>query len=182
VGARTAASAAGTCSSRRRRRRGTGRGLTSSASVLRTAISSTRTPRTVLRGRHSTAGLRRLRTWRIPHLPAGGAVAGEGVLDVFACGGDGRLWQLSYNGSWSLWTLISGNARIQGQPDALSWDANRINVFVRGPGNDLLTKTFNVQTNVWTPGDEINQIGMGLSGPSKSASDVFVHLLYDGVG
>jgi len=36
----------------------------------------------------------------------------KGILDVFARGGDGGLWQLLYNGSWSPWTLISGKTII----------------------------------------------------------------------
>jgi hypothetical protein len=113
---------------------------------------------------------------------------GKGLIDVFARGGDGGLWYLSYNGSWSNWTLISGNATIQGQPDALSWDANRIDIFAWGSDDALLTKTFNAQTNQWTPSDRFNQIGTGLSGPPKSVSDatgsmhVVVYLLYGGVG
>jgi hypothetical protein len=113
---------------------------------------------------------------------------GKGLLDVFARGGDGGLWHLAYNETWSPWTLISGKATIQGQPDALSWDINRIDIFAWGSDNDLLTKTFNAQTNVWTPSDGFDQIGTGLSGPPKSVSDapgsmhVFVYLLYGGVG
>ena len=111
----------------------------------------------------------------------------KGFLDVFARGGDGGLWQLSYNGSWSPWTLISSNTTIQGQPDALSWDANRIDIFAWGSDNSLLTKSFNAQTGQWTPSDRFDQIGTGLSGPPKSVSDaagsmhVFVYGLYGSV-
>jgi hypothetical protein len=112
----------------------------------------------------------------------------KGLLDVFARGGDGGLWHLAYNGTWAPWTLISGNVTIQGQPDALSWDANRIDLFAWGSDNSLLTKSYDAQTNQWTPSDGFDQIGKGLSGPPKSVSDaegsmhVFVYLLYGGVG
>jgi hypothetical protein len=89
---------------------------------------------------------------------------GKGLLDVFARGGYAGLWRFSYNGTWSPWTSISGNVTIQGQPDALSWDLNRINVFTWGSDNALLTKTFNARTDQWTPSSGFHQIETGLSG------------------
>ncbi|KAK3935070.1 fucose-specific lectin [Diplogelasinospora grovesii] len=94
-----------------------------------------------------------------------------GTLDVFTRGGDGGLWHLAYNGSWSAWTRIGGNTTIQAQPDALSWEADRIDVFAWGSDNSLLTTTFHVSTSQWTPADGFEAIGSDLSGPPKSVSD-----------
>lgn len=92
------------------------------------------------------------------------------MLDVFARGGDGGLWQLSYNGSWSAWTRISGSTTIQAQPDALSWDPNRMDVFAWGSDNSLLTKTFNATTGQWVPSDGFEKIGrLGPERPAKVA-------------
>jgi hypothetical protein len=95
----------------------------------------------------------------------------EGVLDVFSRGGDGGLWHLSYNGTWSSWTLISGEKKILAQPDVISWDANRFDIFAWGSDNSLLTRSFNATTGEWTPHNGFEQIGSGLSGPPKALSD-----------
>jgi hypothetical protein len=111
----------------------------------------------------------------------------NGTLDVFERGGDGGLWHLWYDESWSKWSLISGNTSIQAQPDVISWDSNRLDVFAWGMDNAMLYKSFNVTTGQWTPSDGFDRIGTGLSGPPRSVSDgpgsmhVFAYGLYGAV-
>jgi len=95
------------------------------------------------------------------------------LLDVFTRGGDGGLWHLSLNGTWSSWNSISGNTTIQDQPDAISWDAKRIDVFARGSDNSMLTKSFNASTGLWNPAAGFDIIGRGLNGPPRSISDAY---------
>jgi len=95
----------------------------------------------------------------------------KGTIDVFARGGDGGLWHLAYDGKAAPWVRISGSTQIQAQPDALSWDPQRIDVFAWGTDNALLTKTLDTNTGLWTPAEGFYHIGVGLSGPPKSVSD-----------
>jgi len=113
-----------------------------------------------------------------------------GVLDVFARGGDAGLWHLGFaNGSWGAWERISdGKTTIQGQPNALSWDEDRIDVFAWGSDGALLTKSWDAKARTWSPSQEgFDQIGSGLSGPPNSVSDapgsmhVFAYGLYGSV-
>jgi hypothetical protein len=97
----------------------------------------------------------------------------DGCLDVFARGGDGGLWHLSFESShqtWSRWRRISGTTRIQGQPHAVSSSYKSIDVFAWGEHEGaMLYKTYDALTGKWTPGDEefTTLIPSGLAGPPK---------------
>jgi hypothetical protein len=100
----------------------------------------------------------------------------NGTLDVFGRGGDGGLWHLAYEGDrWAPWRLVSGQTKIQAQPDALSWEENRIDIFVWGTDGSALTTTLRrFPDGRWEPdqGSKVfNQIGTGLTGPPKAISD-----------
>jgi YD repeat-containing protein len=114
---------------------------------------------------------------------------GPGLIDVFARGGDAGLWHLAYDdkaSSWSNWTRISGDTKIQGQPDAISADANTLDVFAWGEDGSMLHKSFDPVSNSWPLGDGFDVlVDSGLSGPPKSVSDapgrIYV-LAYDDQG
>ncbi|OTA98241.1 hypothetical protein M426DRAFT_326152 [Hypoxylon sp. CI-4A] len=99
----------------------------------------------------------------------------SGVIDVFVRGGDAGLWHLSYddkNTTWSDWTRISGDTKIQGQPDAVSSTSDSIDVFAWGEDGSMLHKSYDSSSKTWTPenGFEVLIDGI-LSGPPKSVSD-----------
>ena len=103
---------------------------------------------------------------------------GSGRLDIFVRGGDAGLWHLSYNGSWSNWTSISGNTSVQAEPEAISWGANRIDVFAWGTDNSLLHKSLDgtkglwtPSNGLWTPSNGFEVLGDSLAGPPKGVSD-----------
>ncbi|KAK7970021.1 hypothetical protein PG988_009094 [Apiospora saccharicola] len=68
-----------------------------------------------------------------------------GVLDLFARGGDGGLWRLGFqDGKWAGWERVSREGvQIQGQPEAISTNADTIDVFAWGTKGELLHKKFN---------------------------------------
>ncbi|KAI1170119.1 hypothetical protein F4777DRAFT_570501 [Nemania sp. FL0916] len=98
-----------------------------------------------------------------------------GIIDVFARGGDGGLWQISYDddaGKWSSWSRISGDTKISGQPDVISIDSDSLDVFARSPEGAILHKSFDVASNTWSPDDGFAVImDGGFSGPPKVISD-----------
>jgi len=60
----------------------------------------------------------------------------SGRTDVFVRGGDGGVWQASWNGtSLSGWVALGGN--VASAPAAVSWGPNRIDVFARGQDSGL---------------------------------------------
>ncbi|MGH8573701.1 MAG: hypothetical protein ACREX8_14180, partial [Gammaproteobacteria bacterium] len=70
---------------------------------------------------------------------------GEGLLDVFAIGDDGRLEHRAWvRDHWTCWVGLGANGRIVGAPAAVSTGPGRIDVFARGVNNRLLHM-------VWTP-------------------------------
>lgn len=99
-----------------------------------------------------------------------------GQWDVFARGGDAGLWQISYTQKTdrlSNWFSISGNTSIQGEPEAVSWGDDRIDVFAWGADRNasMLHKSFDAKTNVWTPSNGFEVLGIGLTGPPKAVAD-----------
>jgi hypothetical protein len=78
---------------------------------------------------------------------------------------------LSYNGSWSNWTSISGNISVQAEAEAISWGPNRIDVFAWGTDNSLLHKSFDGTNGLWTPSSGFEILGGSLAGPPKEVSD-----------
>ncbi|KAI1372331.1 fucose-specific lectin [Hypoxylon crocopeplum] len=98
-----------------------------------------------------------------------------GILDVFARGGDAGLWHLSYddeNGSWSNWTRISGDTKIQGQPDAISATSDSLDVFAWREDGSMLHKSYDSTSKSWTPEDDFEVLENGsLSGPPKALND-----------
>lgn len=98
-----------------------------------------------------------------------------GVIDVFARGGDAGLWHLSYNdgnGTWSSWTRISGDMKVQGQPDAISATSDSVDVFALREDGSMLHKTFDSVSNSWTPANDFEVLINGsLAGPPRAVSD-----------
>ncbi|KAK8006051.1 hypothetical protein PG991_012348 [Apiospora marii] len=104
-----------------------------------------------------------------------------GRFEVFTRGGDGGLWQLTFDdGKWSDWHLISGTIRIQGQPHAVASNASSIDVFVWGEARgEMLYKTYDSTTQRWSPDNDgfTTLISSGLVGPPSAlvyGSDVHV--------
>ena len=71
----------------------------------------------------------------------------------------------------STWTLISGSTAIQGEPEAVSWGQNRLDVFAWGVDGSLLHKSFDGAKKVWTPSDGFEVLGGSLGGPPKAISE-----------
>jgi len=72
---------------------------------------------------------------------AGAATCASGHLDVFALGTDSSLYQIGFNGAWNQWQRLGG--QWTSDPGAVCPPGtNGIDVFERGPNNDLW------QTNV----------------------------------
>jgi hypothetical protein len=95
----------------------------------------------------------------------------SGRIDVFVRGGDAGLWHLSFNGTWSIWTSISGNMSVQGELEALSWGENRLDVFAWGSDQSLLHKSFDGAKAQWTPLENFEVLGHDLGGPPKGVVD-----------
>ncbi|KAI4868675.1 fucose-specific lectin [Hypoxylon rubiginosum] len=73
---------------------------------------------------------------------------------------------LSYDNSnknWTDWTCISGDMKIQGQPDAISATSDTIDVFAWGDDGSLLHKSFNSMLADTSEGQ--------FTGPSKAVGD-----------
>ncbi|KLU90923.1 hypothetical protein MAPG_09448 [Magnaporthiopsis poae ATCC 64411] len=103
------------------------------------------------------------------------AVVSRGpCIEVFARGGDGRLWWKTYNGSspnfgWGgVWTRVDGNVDILGEPDAISWTEDRVDIFAwgGGPGNSLLHRTFTFSGRALVAG-ELENLSSPLELPAK---------------
>ncbi|KAI0884178.1 fucose-specific lectin [Annulohypoxylon maeteangense] len=98
-----------------------------------------------------------------------------GIIDVFARGGDGGLWHLSYdhdkNRSWTNWTRISKDMTIESQPDVISTRWDSIDVFAQG--RNILHKHYDSTLKTWTPKDDFDEITTEnrLAGPPKAVSD-----------
>jgi V8-like Glu-specific endopeptidase len=63
---------------------------------------------------------------------------GSSRIDIFARGGDARLWWQFWNGSsWSGWLALGGPA-LTGAPSAVTWGANRLDVVARQASDGAL--------------------------------------------
>lgn len=94
----------------------------------------------------------------------------QGRLDVFARGGDGGLWTTDFQPSgrgWTEWTFLGED--IVGEPEAVSWGPNRIDVFVWKTDFSVGHKYFDGST--WTPELGFENLGGNFSGPPKAAVD-----------
>jgi concanavalin A-like lectin/glucanase superfamily protein len=79
---------------------------------------------------------------------------GPNRLDVFACGQNGHLWIVKWNGqTWSKWEDL-GSGRLTSSPAAVSWDEHRIDVFVRGHDDQLAHKHW-TSTGGWSGWDSL---------------------------
>ncbi|KAL8420730.1 hypothetical protein RB594_003507 [Gaeumannomyces avenae] len=113
-------------------------------------------------------------------------------MDVFARGGDGRLWwkacyERDGGGDWSSrnWTTVDPDVKILGEPEAISWSENRIDVFVWGEAtmnnNSLLHRTYTFSGSTLASSGTWMTVASGLTGPPKALSDkkgrmyVFAH-------
>jgi hypothetical protein len=90
---------------------------------------------------------------------------GSGLLDLYVRGGDDAIWMNSRNSSgiWTGWQVVGGVAT--SEPAAVSWDSNRIDVFMRGSDNYIYQKT-------WTPGAWTNWTNVSGTAASLSAPAV----------
>lgn len=101
-----------------------------------------------------------------------------GVLDVFVRGGDAGLWHLSYEGSsqsWTGWTRISGDMKIQGQPEAIAATSDTVDVFAWREDGCLVYKSFDSASNVWSPEHDFEVLADASEGqfigPPRAVSD-----------
>ena len=79
---------------------------------------------------------------------------GPNRLDVFACGQNGHLWIVKWDGqSWSKWEDL-GAGRLTSSPAAVSWDEHRIDVFVRGHEGQLAHKRWTSDAG-WSGWDDL---------------------------
>ncbi|MCA1691515.1 MAG: SpoIID/LytB domain-containing protein [Actinobacteria bacterium] len=100
-------------------------------------------------------------------------------VDLFVRGGDDKLWQKSWDGAqWSGWSQpVGANGVLASSPDATSWDAGNLLVYVRGTDGGIYFVRFG---NGWAPwsrlgsaGDVI-QDGPGATSRGAGRFDVFV--------
>lgn len=108
-----------------------------------------------------------------------------GYIDVFARGADGGLWHLALdsssnnNDTWSGWRRLGGDTEIDGQPHAVSSDADSVDVFAWGAADGaLLHTTYDAAAGAWrAEGDGDGDAGFatlvadGLVGPPSAAVD-----------
>src|SRR5207253_970636 len=66
-----------------------------------------------------------------------------GRLDVFARGGDDKLWQKTWSGfDWSSWTQPVTDGTLNSSPDAASWDNTNLVVFILGTDQHMYALPF----------------------------------------
>ncbi|RKT53698.1 hypothetical protein [Saccharothrix australiensis] len=66
---------------------------------------------------------------------------GGGVANVYVRGGDGALWQLSWDGTrWGAWQRHNDGAVLDATPAVGSFNANHEHVFIRTPNGQLHQK------------------------------------------
>ncbi len=71
-------------------------------------------------------------------------------LDIFGVGGGNSIYQKAWVPGWTGWNPVGGNSGAT--PGAVSWGANRIDVFYRGTDNACWHKWFNGTS--WNTADE----------------------------
>jgi hypothetical protein len=59
---------------------------------------------------------------------------------VFVRGTNTHPMHRAYSGGWSGWEDLGGELAAGSSPAAVSWGANRIDVFIRGLDNELWTR------------------------------------------
>jgi hypothetical protein len=100
---------------------------------------------TLLRGRDSfTIGGRRYTMSSDPAVSSWGS--GRFDIFIYATRDDGAITLLHTwfnNNSWVGGWETLGTGLMQGKPSAVSWGANRIDVFARGGGNEAIQKSWN---------------------------------------
>jgi hypothetical protein len=68
---------------------------------------------------------------------------GDGRIDTFVRGGDGALWQKTFdNSAWSGWTPLSGQIAANTSPAVSSWAEGRLDVFVVGTDHALWHRSY----------------------------------------
>src|SRR5205085_12700988 len=64
-------------------------------------------------------------------------------VDVFARGGDNKLWQKTWSGfDWSSWTQPVTDGTLNSSPDAASWDNTNLVVFILGTDQHMYALPF----------------------------------------
>jgi len=122
-------------------------------------------------------------SWSSIGSPSGGAMSapaisswGPGRLDVFVRGSDGGLYHTSCSaanndcspssGNWSTWQRRGGTGTFLGKPAAVSWGADKIDVFFHGTDNTLWSIWYD--SRGW--GSSFYQVGGTLYGTAGTAS------------
>jgi hypothetical protein len=95
-----------------------------------------------------------------------GASSRGANADVFVHGGDHAVYFMECSTSCSGWQGLGGG--IQGSPASVSWDSNRIDVFVRGNDNALWQRSWN---GAWSP-QWISLGGVLTSSPTVTSTAV----------
>ncbi len=118
-------------------------------------------------------------SWRALGAPPGGLLGGPaalswapGRLDVFARGGDNKLWQkFSTTGgaTWSGWFQPVGpSGTLASQPCVVSWAPNRLDVFVVGTDGRIYRRFYaNGWSGAW---ESLGAPAAGLNGDPVAAS------------
>ena len=116
------------------------------------------------------------------------AVRRGDLIEVLAEGMDGLLYVTTFDGNrWSGWQWV-GDA-LGSAPAACSWEPDRLDVFYRGPGGDLVQRTFagGWQTPVSLGGGLTSKPAAVAWGPNRldvfarGTDDALWHIWYDGV-
>lgn len=111
-------------------------------------------------------------------LTAGPGVASpvERQVDVFGRAGDGELWQYTHviGGNPTGWRKVGG--RIESDPDAMSWGAGVLDVYARGPNNDVVRRVF--QNGAWGAWESLG--GVVSSGAAPAAWPFHVEVFVRG--
>jgi hypothetical protein len=98
---------------------------------------------------------------------------GTNRTDVFVRGGEGGVWDATWNGTAWTWTFLGGV--INGSPAAVSWGPGRIDLFVRGIDNALWHRSSDGTT--WAPWEKLGGIittGPDVASWGPNRLDVFV--------
>jgi hypothetical protein len=92
---------------------------------------------------------------------------GTGRLNVFVIGPDHTLRNNAYfSGSFHGWQQSLGHppgVNLTSDPTAVSWDANRIDVFVRGSDNKIWWISYDANTDKWSSWSSLPPVDGGTS-------------------
>src|SRR5205085_12222358 len=83
-------------------------------------------------------------------------------VDVFARGGDNKLWQKTWSGfDWSSWTQPVTDGTLASSPDSTSWDTTNLVVFILGTDQHMYALPFG--TGGWGAWVRMSQVTANLT-------------------